>query len=253
MPLTLTLVQDISPVIGLREITPDRLASLSADQIARLSLACGAEQVELGELFQRKGVATDQQLRLVGDFSRCDFLGAEMNSGSLTIEGNVGDHVGAAMKGGSLTVVGDAGDFVGSPNPGEKRGLQGGTIVIHGSAGRELGVRMRRGMIAVAGDVGELCGYRMLAGTIVVGGKLGRSAGLRMKRGTIVALSAGSELPATFARDCQFRPPMMTMLERELQQLGFPLPHAKWEGEFQLYSGDAVEMSRGEILVPVVG
>lgn len=251
MPLTLTLVQDIAPGVSLRPITPDRLGSLSAQQIAAIELEGGSQAIKLGELFRCNGDAADQQVRLVGDFSQCDCVGAEMRSGSLTVEGNVGDHAGAAMSGGVLNVLGDAGDFVGSPNPGEKRGLQGGAILIHGAAGRQVGVCMRRGMIAVAGDVGELCGYRMLAGTIVVGGKLGSRAGLRMKRGTIVALTPGSELPATFHGDCQFRPPMMTLLQRELERHAFPLEAERWAGAFQLFSGDVAEMSRGEILTPV--
>lgn len=250
MPLTLTLVQDIAPGVALRAITPDRLASLSARQIAQLPLQCGGQRVALGDLFRCSGDAADHQLRLIGDFSQFDYVAAEMRSGSLTVEGSVGDHAGAAMSGGVLSVLGDVGDFVGSPNPGEKRGLQGGAILIHGAAGRQLGVCMRRGMIAVAGDVGELCGYRMLAGTIVIGGKLGSRAGLRMKRGTIVALTPGGTLPATFHRDCVYHPPMMKLLQRELERLHVPLPAERWAAEFQLYSGDFAEMSRGEILTP---
>ncbi|UUO07313.1 formylmethanofuran dehydrogenase subunit C [Blastopirellula sp. J2-11] len=251
MPLTLTLVQDIAPGIGLREITPQRLASLTPAQIAKIPLSDSDPRIELGALFQLKGDAADQQLRWIGDFSQCDYLGAEMQTGDVVVEGDVGDHAGAAMSGGTLTITGSAGDFVGSPNSGEKRGLQGGVILIHGDAGRELGTRMRRGLIAVAGDVGPLCGYRMLAGTIVVGGKLGKQAGLRMKRGTIVSLSEVRDLPATFHADCEFSPPMLPLLWRELDQQGFPIERAKWERQFRLYSGDAAEMSRGEILSPV--
>ncbi|EAQ77104.1 formylmethanofuran dehydrogenase subunit C [Blastopirellula marina] len=251
MPLTLTLVQDIAPDIGLREITPQRLASLTPAQIAKISLCGGGQGSELGDLFQLQGDAADQQLRWIGDFSQCDYLGAGMRSGEVVVEGDVGDHAGAAMSGGKLTITGSAGDYVGSPNPGEKRGLQGGSILIHGDAGRELGTRMRRGLIAVSGDVGALCGYRMLAGTIVVSGKLGKQAGLRMKRGTIVTLSDVDDLPATFHADCEFLPPMAPLLWRELERLGFPIERAQWERRFRLYSGDAAEMSRGEILSPV--
>ncbi|TWT39086.1 hypothetical protein [Blastopirellula retiformator] len=250
MPLTLTLVQDIYPSNQLRGVTPNRLATVSAQEIAKLELSCGADRLELGELFEVAGDAADQQLRLVGDFSHCDFVGAEMTSGQMTVEGSVGNHAGAAMQGGELTILGDAADFVGGPNPGETRGLQGGSISIHGNAGRELGVRMRRGMIAVAGSVGELCGYRMLAGNIIVGGKLSRRAGMRMKRGTIIALGEIDSLPEYFAYDCQFRPPMMPLLKRELALRKLPLPAERFEGEFRLYSGSAVEMARGEILLP---
>lgn len=251
MPLTLTLVQHIAPGIGLREITPQRLASLTPAQIAKITVSDGDRKIELGELFQLQGDAADQQLRWVGDFSRCDYLGADLQCGEVIVEGDVGDHAGAAMSGGKLTITGNAGDYVGSPRPGEKRGLQGGSILIHGDAGRELGTRMRRGLIAVAGDVGPLCGYRMLAGTIVVSGTLGKQAGLRMKRGTIVTLSDVRDLPATFQADCEFLPPMAPLLCRELDSLGFPIEPTKWERQFRLYSGDAVEMARGEILSPV--
>ncbi|MFI4877043.1 MAG: formylmethanofuran dehydrogenase subunit C [Blastopirellula sp. JB062] len=250
MPLTLTLLQDIAPSVDLRAISPPRLAPLALPQIAKLPLQAGNQTLELGELFRVQGDPADEKMRWCGDFSQCDYVAAEMTRGELWIEGSVGDHVGAAMRGGRLTIVGNAGDFVASPAPGEKQGLQGGSIVIQGNAGRELGTRMRRGMIAVAGNVGKLCGYRMLAGTIVIGGAVGEQLGLRMKRGTILALTGAGRLPATFQFDCLSHPPMIPLLRRELERLQFAVEPDAWKGPYRYYSGDAAEMSRGEILAP---
>src|SRR5690606_38098648 len=106
----------------------NHLGTLSQRDIDRLPLwfECG-EKIPLGDLFDVSGQASES-IRITGDLSEIDGLGAGLRSGTLIIEGNVGRHLGARMEGGSITVTGDAGDDLGQE-------MAGGRIVVRGNAG----------------------------------------------------------------------------------------------------------------------
>src|SRR6187399_2351262 len=93
-------------------ITPNGLAGKTAAEIAALPVQHGNASVSLGEFFRVEGDATDQNIVLDGDCSRVKMIGAEMTSGQITIESNVGMHVGAEMRGGAIDIKGNAGDWV---------------------------------------------------------------------------------------------------------------------------------------------
>ncbi|MCW3024363.1 MAG: formylmethanofuran dehydrogenase, subunit, partial [Conexibacter sp.] len=126
--------------------------------------------------------------------------------------------------------------------------MRGGEIVVHGAAGAEAGAGLRRGLIAVAGRVGEAAGLSALAGTIVAFGALGAHPGAGMRRASIVAMTAATLLP-TYARACTYRPPFVRLCLRRLRELGLPVTDDQIQGRYTRWSGDGLELGRGEILI----
>lgn len=271
--MKLRLIHDITVGLDLRGVLPARLLAMTAAEVAQVTVWEGNRQVELGQLFEI--VLEDERsagmLRIIGDLSKADNIGADMEEGTLFVQGKVGHHAGQRMKGGSLyihghvgnnlaegmqggfiKVLGNVGNRVGAPLPGEKRGISGGSVFILGSAGHELGHRMRRGTIVATNDCGDYTGYEMLAGTIVVGGKAGSGAGLSMRRGTLVLNgNQDTDLLAGFAHACRFRPTMMPLLAKECARLEVPeVAHLFKQPLYDLYHGDLAQMGRGEILIP---
>jgi len=247
-------------------LSADRLAGLSAAEVERLELRHGNRRAAVGDLFAVSGDA-DGEVRIAGDLSAVQGLGSAMSAGRLVIEGDAGAHTGAQMTGGEIVVEGDAGDWtgaamtgglvvvrgsagrgLGAAYPGGRAGMRGGEIVVHGDAGSEAAAGLRRGLVAVAGRTGAHAGMRMLAGTFAALGPLGDHPGAEMRRGTIVAMSAPRLLP-TFAPACVYRPPFLTLVLRRLAALGAPIRAEHLDGSYRRYSGDALDLGRGEILV----
>jgi formylmethanofuran dehydrogenase subunit C len=266
MPLTLTLREPPTVPLETEGLTPDRLASRRRGEIEALTVWHGNERARLADFFDVPGDG-DEELRIEGDLRLVKFLGAGMTAGRLTIAGDVGMHTGAEMRGGELVVEGDLGDFAGTgmgggrlvvrgsaghqlggAYPGARAGMRGGEILVHGDAGEQVGAGLRRGLIAVAGQVGGAAGLRMLAGTIVAVGGLGAAPGAAMRRGTIVSMSEVTLLP-TFAFACRYRPPFLRLYLRRLRALGLPLTDDQIEGRYARWSGDGLELRRGEILI----
>ena len=88
----------------------------------------------------------------------------------------------------------------------------------------------------------------MLAGTIVALGPLGAVPGAGMRRGTIVAMSEVTLLP-TFTFACSYQPPFLRLYLRHLRGLGLSLADGQVEGRYARWSGDGLELRRGEILI----
>jgi formylmethanofuran dehydrogenase subunit C len=270
MPLTLTLREPPSVPLETDGLSPDRLAARRRGEIEALTVWHGNRRAQLADFFAVSGNG-DAELRVEGDLRRVKFLGAGMTAGRLTVAGDAGMHTGADMRGGSLVVEGDVGDFagvnmrggrlavqgsagrhLGGAHPGERAGMRGGEIIVHGDAGDHVGAGLRRGLIAVAGRVGAAAGLRMLAGTIVAVGGLGAAPGAAMRRGTIVAMSRVTLLP-TFAFACSYRPLFLRLYLRHLRALGLPLADEQIEGRYSRWSGDGLELRRGEILILEAG
>jgi formylmethanofuran dehydrogenase subunit C len=53
----------------------------------------------------------------------------------------------------------------------------------------------------------------------------------------------------TFNFDCVYRPTFLRIYLRQLVQLGVPVTDAQINGSYKRWSGDMVELGRGEILV----
>lgn len=248
-------------------VTPDAVAGRSEREIAARRVRVGAAEAPLGEIFRVKGVGAEE-LRIVGDVSRVRGIGTAMTRGRIVIEGNAGPHTGARMAGGEMIVAGDAGDWtgaemaggvlriggragdsVGAAYPGARRGMTGGAILIEGDAGRLLGGTMRRGTIAVRGATGPDAGFGMIAGTLVLLGGAGRRLGAGMKRGTIVSGREIDLLP-TFRYAGTYRPTVLALLWRALRRTyGFEIEDRHVDGSYRRYSGDFVELGRGEVWV----
>jgi formylmethanofuran dehydrogenase subunit C len=270
MALTLTLREPPTVPLETDGLTPDGLAGRSRGEIEALPVWHGNRRVQLGDFFTVSGDG-DEELRVEGDLRRVKFLGAGMTAGRLTVAGDAGMHTGAEMRGGELVVEGDVGDFagvsmrggriavqgsaghqLGGAQPGERAGMRGGEILVQGDAGDQVGAGLRRGLIAVGGRIGDAAGLRMLAGTIVALGELGTPTGAAMRRGTIVAMTQVTLLP-TFAFACSYRPPFLRMYLRHLRALGLPVTDEQIDGRYARWSGDGLELRRGEILILEAG
>lgn len=266
MALHLTLKTEPEVPLEAEAIAPDRLAGLSEAEAAKLPILYGNREATLGDFFSVAGSANGE-LRVTGDLSRVKLIGAGMAEGRLIIEGNAGLHLGSGMTGGEVLVEGDAGDWlgaemsggrivvkgdaghtVGSAYRGSRVGMRGGEVLVHGKAGNETGNALRGGLIAIGGRAGDFTGVNMISGTIVVLGELGLRSGAGMKRGTIASMRAAEILP-TFSYACVYQPMFLRLYLQHLRGLGLPIEEAQITGRFRRWSGDSVEMNRGEILL----
>jgi formylmethanofuran dehydrogenase subunit C len=264
--LTLTLREAPAAPVRADALTPDRLAGLSRAEIERLELRHGNRPAAVGDLFTVSGDGAED-VRVEGDLHRVAGLGAGMTGGRLTVAGDAGPHLGAGMRDGEIVVEGDAGDWAGAEMHGgrlvvhgsagrrlggayigARAGMRGGEIVVHGDAGEEAGAGLRRGLVAIGGRTGSAAGLSALAGTIVALGALGEHPGPGMRRASIVVMTAATLLP-TYAPACTYRPPFLRLCLRRLRALGLPVTDAQIEGRYTRWSGDAVELRRGEILI----
>jgi formylmethanofuran dehydrogenase subunit C len=264
--VTLTLRTAVARRLEAESITPDALATLDADAIARLPLWDGPQQVPLGDVFHVRG-GMSSRVRVAGDLAMIDAIGAGMTTGELHVEGPVGRYVGTRMGGGELRVIGDAaygaglemtgglldiagnaGDRLGAGRLAAARGMSGGEIIVRGNAGAEIGATMRRGTVVVAGNAGPRAGTGMIAGNVIVFGSAGEDPGRFNKRGTIVVYGSVSVSP-TYRYDCTYRPPhiavtLVHLTSRRNLSVDGDVPAAR----FRRYSGDMAELGRGEIL-----
>ena len=202
--LVLKLKKKLKFRINLGLLTPDKIVNKQISTIKSLKITYGKEKKEISNFFSVSG-KLKKGILLKGNLNKCDFIGDQMEDGTIIVKGNTGDYLGNKMKGGKIIVYGSSsnytgsslkngeilitkntGDFLGSSIQGEKLGMSGGVIVVKGSAGHRVGFKMRSGVIYIKGNTKDFTGCQMIAGTIIVKGKIGFSVGLLMKRGTIV-------------------------------------------------------------------
>jgi len=266
LPATGALAIDIGGIV------PDRIATLSPQELGRLEVRADERPAELGSLFRIAGAAGDGRIECRGDFSRVHFLGARMGWGEIVVAGDAGRHAGEAMTGGRLTIQGDAGDWLacemagGSVHvagnagdnaaaglPGSRHGMRGGLVTIAGQAGSLAGSRMRRGVVAIGGDCGPAAAFEMLAGTVLVGGTVGPHAAEGMRRGSLVAAGGRYMPPATFRRGVIWMPTFLQLLAGRLEAAGFRTgggsARAVLAGPWEHWHGDLLTGGRGEIFL----
>ena len=271
--LTLTLRNAPAQSVDLSPLTPDALAGKNRDDIASIELASGNRKLRAGDLFSVEGESAGRGLVIRASSARLMYVGARMQTGTITVEGDCGPYAAMDMRGGTLVIQGDAGafagcamraglleirgnagDFVGGALPGDKQGMRGGAIVIGGNAGERAGDRMRRGMILIRGDAAAFCGARMVAGTIVVRGRVAKAAGFGLKRGTLLLAHAPAEIPATFQDSGEHSLLFLRLLEKHFEREGepfrgfLPLPL-----RVRRYCGDQATGGKGEILLGLSG
>ncbi len=252
--------------LDLRGLTPAALGALSANDVSTLPVGHGNALVPLAEFF---AVAPrgDDTLLLQGDLSRCDFIGWQMDGGTLIADGAVGDYAGGAMKagtltvkgraadlaacemsGGTLTIEGDVGDFAASTLPGSMDGMRGGTLIVRGNAGARFGDRMRRGTALIFGDAGDFLASRMVAGTIALAGRAGAHVGYGMRRGSIVFAGPAPEVSATFVPAVAGAPVFWQLLSRDLARHGGAFGSRATRG-IDRHLGDVAAAGKGELIV----
>lgn len=242
--------------VDARALLPASLRAMTREEVLRLPLAQGRERVPLGEWFAVESAPDGDALRLEGDLSRFDCVGAGMDDGELDVHGSVGDALGlgmaggvlkvegsardlagCAMRGGWLEVSGDVGDFAASALPGDLDGMQGGTLLVHGRAGDRLADRLRRGTVVVHGDAGDFLAARMVAGTVALGGRCGAHAGWGMRRGTLVFATEAPRPAGTFVAVQAETQVVWQLLSRDLARFagvfeGLPRRAiARWVGD----------------------
>ncbi|MEM2137040.1 MAG: formylmethanofuran dehydrogenase subunit C [Candidatus Methanomethylicia archaeon] len=236
--------------IDSRNISPDKFAGKSLEEIEKLKVLEGGRETVIGDLFELEGpdVAPKEsgnieiivegsstgKLRYLGykmgggkiivKGDAGHFTGYKMSNGSIIVEGKAGNYVGAKMKGGIIEVSKDCGDCIGGKLPGEKlgKGMSGGSIIVHGNAGSQVGVGMKGGRILIDGDAGMLCGSYMMGGTIIIRGGCGLYSGARMTAGRIIiggvvegilpSFYADSIVPSVKVRDVAFMKPFMIFI-----------------------------------------
>lgn len=271
MPLVVAIHSASSIPLEVDSVRLEDARELSADAVARTLIQRGNRQVELGEFFHVSGSASDNTMVWEGDCSKVKLIGTGLSDGSIRVTGNAGMHlgaemtggeiiaeqntadwVGAEMHGGRIHVKGNAGHLVGAAYRGGRRGMTGGEIVVDGSAGNEIGHTMRRGLIAIGGRTGDALGFNMIAGTIVLAGDdHGIRPGASMRRGTIAYLNSNGapDMLPTFKDAGTHSAEFLGMYVAHLRAVGFPLPDGIDGCSYRRFTGDHLEMGKGEVLI----
>jgi formylmethanofuran dehydrogenase subunit C len=265
-PLVFALKAKPAQRLDLAALLPHLLAGKRVHEIAEIDLSTTREKIAVGDVFTIRA-GTAEEIRFDGGSERFDGIGRGLQSGRISVDGDVGmeagrkmtggelivtghagPYAGSCMSGGRLEISGDAGDFLAAPREGEMLGMTGGMLVVRGSAGLRPGDRLRRGTIVIEGDTGDCPGSRMIAGTLVVLGRCGAHPGYLMKRGTI-ALAQPPGLGATFVDSGPFASSFPGVFSRLLE------PESRgagklFKGPLRRFSGDMATLGKGEIFVP---
>ncbi len=265
--LTFTLKYRPDQRVDMSPLVCKLLQYKESAEIAAIELQNGKRKIRVDELFTISG-SDAQDIIIKNSFAKLDFIGKELQGGSITVEGDAGAYLGFGMKSGEikisgnaglyaacemrngyLEIAGNAGDFLGAALPGNKMGMKGGTILVKGNVGERAGDHMRRGTILIEGNAGNYCGSRMTAGTIAVMGQTGRYLGYAMRRGTLL-LWHQPQLPASF-NDCGAHTlAFLPILFASFNELDSRFANeASAFNRVQRYAGDMSEMGRGEVLV----
>lgn len=270
--IELTLRHPYEGLLDASPLLPNRLLHLSHSEVERTAIDIGGRTSAVGEFFS-VSVLESNQLVVQGPVMSSCRWGAEMSSGHLRIEcevgdevgrsmrggvlevkGNVGNRLGAGMRDGRIQVSGNAGDYVGAPTTGQRRGMRGGIITIDGNVGQRLGDCMRRGTIIVHGDAGDYVASRMIAGTIAICGQVGKHAGALMRRGTVwVPQLQPTSIASNFAEGQRVQVPHLGLWYRWLAEFDSRLSQWRYcETYAQRWLGDFSVQGLGEFLSPAL-
>lgn len=263
--LTFTVKTALQQSIDCRALTPDSLNGKSINEIGAIKLGSGKNALHINDVFEISGSDT-QRIVFKNATDRLVYIGANMTSGSITIEGDAGAYLGLGMKngailckgnatafaacnmrGGLLTINGNAGDFLGAGSEGLRKGMLGGTVIVKGNTGDRTGDQMRRGLILIEGNTGDYCGSRMIAGTIGVLGNTGAYTGFNMHRGTLL-LKKQPQLHASM-QDCGTHTlPFLNLLFKSFSNYDSNFNKLNNQ-RVQRFVGDTAYNGNGEILV----
>ncbi|MDO9151161.1 MAG: formylmethanofuran dehydrogenase subunit C [Methylotenera sp.] len=263
--LTFTLKNTLNFSVNCSVLTPNSLENKSITDIANIKVTYGNSTLLVSDLFEVTG-SDSAHIVFKNPSNKMDYIGANMSSGKITIEGNAGAYLGFTMKsgeihctgsvesyaacnmvGGLLTIDANVGDFLGAGSEGLRKGMRGGTVIIKGNAGDRVGDQMRRGLILIEGNAGDYCGSRMIAGTIGVLGNVGAYTAFNMHRGTLLLKNTPS-LHAT-VQDCGTHTlPYLSLLFKSFKKHNTPFSQLSSQ-RVQRFVGDAAYKGNGEILI----
>ena len=264
--LSFTLRAAPSQPINLSALIPSKLAGLSVGEIERIEVIEGPRAVRVGDVFTVGGTLGDAVV-ISGASPFFDYVGAGLDGGSITVEGQVGAYAGRGMKSGRLDIAGDAGaylastakggivhvkgsagDFLGGARPGDKFGMLGGTVLVDGHVGERTGERMRRGTVIARGKFGAAAGSRMVGGTLWTETGFGPRPGPLLRRGTLIGPSVDEVLP-TFADCGRIDPVILRIISRAIAEILGPLAPKALPATVRKLAGDQATIGKGEILL----
>lgn len=254
--------------LDLSQLTPARLAAIPVADVPRLVIGTSKRGITVGDVFKVSGNPGDR-IVIQGGSGRLDLIGAELEQGTVIVEGEAGMSAGRLMRGGRLEIRGDAGAWLASglsggivhvkgsagsyaggqqAQAGDKFGMTGGIVVVDGDVGDRAGERMRRGTIIVRGRCGDNAGSRMIGGTIWAERGFGVAPGLLMRRGTLIGAAVEAMLP-TFVDSGRHDLVILRVLSRYLSATLGPLAPKAISGAVHKYAGDLATIGKGEILI----
>lgn len=268
--LTFTLKTAPAQRIDCSPLTADLLADKSLADIAAIELVTGNRTIRVDSVFDVSGDDASN-IKITNSSDKLDFIGRNMTSGQISVDGNVGAYLGlfldggqievtgntgiytaCEMKSGQIKINGNAGDFVGGVRPGYRNGMTGGTVIVTGNTGARTGDHMRRGMILIEGNAGDYCAARMISGTIAVLGGVGAHLGYAMKRGTVLLTQAPSQGIGANFNDCGSHTlAFLPLLFSSFSKLDSKFAKMKSFSRVQRYAGDLGGIGMGEILVKI--
>ena len=106
--LTLTLKNSPEQRIDMSPLVCHLLKTLAVEDIAALTLQSGKRKLRVDELFTIEG-SDSQQLIIKNSHEKLDFIGKDLDGGSISIDGNAGAYLAMGMKAGDIKVSGNAG------------------------------------------------------------------------------------------------------------------------------------------------
>ncbi|MFN3622804.1 MAG: formylmethanofuran dehydrogenase subunit C [Hyphomicrobium sp.] len=264
--LTFRLTSAPAERLDLSQLTPKHVATTPLAEVLKLNIGTTKSGLKVGDVFAVSG-KPGETITFEGATDKLDFVGTDLEHGSVVVEGDVGVGAGRNMRGGRLDIRGDAGALLGSGisggqisvkgsagsqvgglTPGDKFGMTGGLIVIDGHAGDRAGDRMRRGTIFVRGKCGSFAGSRMVGGTIWTELGFGADPGLLLRRGTLIGPSVDQFLP-TFADAGRHDLVILRILSRYMREKLGSLAPKPLPDIVRKYAGDLSTVGKGEILV----
>ncbi len=140
--LTFTLKQAPAQRMDMSPLVCQKLANLPLAEIAALTLQNGKRKPRVDELFTITG-DDPQNIVIKSSCDKLDFIGKELDGGTISVEGDAGAYLGLGMQAGEikvtgnvglyaacemkkgyLEITGNVGDFLGGALPGNKMGMK---------------------------------------------------------------------------------------------------------------------------------
>jgi formylmethanofuran dehydrogenase subunit C len=158
--LTLTLKATRDQSLDCSLLTPENLANLTPKQIEKIELKSVLSSGCVGDFFIVSGT-NSQHLIFKQAHAGLHKIGYQMTRGLITVNGDCGDYLGQQMQGGSIVCKGNAGERVGDK-------MRRGLILVEGNVGEYCAASMMAGTIGVMGSTGARLGYGMKRGTLLL-------------------------------------------------------------------------------------